>query len=146
MYETPQSQIVGSDSLGLPRMSLYDHWRYSTRPGSPANSSDTVPTPVPGVIYRWASPAGSASLTNTSASLRSMSTAASSSTSTATTATPRAHVQPRRFDLRELLTPMQGTPGPDPLANWNTPQLNSIEARGIIVKGKRGGKANGSRA
>jgi hypothetical protein len=109
---TPQLAVIPGQRQAP--MSNYDDWRYSTRPGSPACSSDTTMSGIAGVEYGFVDPSFDLTLN--------------------ATATPQPCLPSgKRIDLRRLDTPLECTPGPDPLANWDTPQMNTL-ARGPVQR------------
>lgn len=104
----------GYSTPSVPLLTHLDHWRWTTARANRADSDDELPSTIVRALDMYDEDEPTIA-TNVSSVLVDGNV------------TPRARPGvPKRFKPRILATPNKGTPGPDPLANWDTPQLAHV--------------------
>jgi hypothetical protein len=124
-YSTPAMAVI-PEEVG-PRLTHLDHWRWTTARANRVDSEDDeLPSRIAHALKIYDEDAPSISGANASSVLID-------EDDETITITPKPSKQrpgvPKRFRPRALGTPNKGTPGPDPLANWDTPQLADVPRR-----------------
>lgn len=121
-YSTPAMAVI-PEEVG-PRLTHLDHWRWTTARANRGDSEDDeLPSRIAHALKIYDEDAPSISGANASSVL--VEEGDETITNTPKPAKQRPGV-PKRFRPRVLGTPNKGTPGPDPLANWDTPQLADV--------------------
>jgi hypothetical protein len=124
-YSTPVMAVI-PEEVG-PRLTHLDHWRWTTARANRVDSEDDeLPSRIAHALKIYDEDAPSILGANASSVLID-------EDDETITITPKPSKQrpgvPKRFRPRALGTPNKGTPGPDPLANWDTPQLADVPRR-----------------
>jgi len=118
-----------------PRLTHLDHWRWTTARANRGDSEDDeLPSRIAHALKIYDEDAPSISGANASSVL--VDEGDETITLTPKPAKQRPGV-PKRFRPRVLGTPDKGTPGPDPLANWDTPQLADVPRNRKLARRQR---------